>query len=187
NFLMSIMKYQIKLKLKIEKKSISKIMTFTELRTRTLGNINNLKIMIQGSQIPISLQVVDLTDKIFLLGNDWFERVKAWIYYDKQRLVFKYTEKVIKISISNDIMKRVPADEINIAEESDNNMNKEKITDHILDEIIYKEEQIDEKKGYFVEEIISDLELDQEIWESILGLAAYLSQIKEFSITVDEE
>ncbi|CAG8507665.1 6377_t:CDS:1 [Acaulospora morrowiae] len=130
---------------------------------------------------------MDLTDKIFLLGNDWFKRVTAWIYYNEQRLILKHTEKVIKVSISNYVIKRVLADKINIAEELDNNINKEEKTDCILDKIIYEKVEVDEKEKYFIKEIVSDLELNQEIWESILDLAAYLSQIEEILMTVDEK
>ncbi|CAG8640431.1 13606_t:CDS:2, partial [Acaulospora morrowiae] len=138
------------------------------------------------SQIPTPLQVVDLSDETFLLGNDWFERVKARIYYDEQKFVLKHNGKIIKIPISNDVTKKILVNEGEKEEPNDEGWDKDE-TDQILDEVIYEEEEVDERKGYFVEEEMNDLNSDSEDRMNNLGPAAYLSQVEELLTTINEE
>ncbi|CAG8606303.1 14522_t:CDS:2 [Acaulospora morrowiae] len=147
-----------RLKLKIDEKSIMTIVSITGIRTRALGNINNLKISIQGMLIPTPVQVVDFKNEILILENNWFEKIKARIYIDEQKLVLKYEGQKIKVSITNDRARKVPANET----DDDKQYNKEQ-ADKLLDEIVYKEKKVKEKKVYYTEESRSDSDSNDDM------------------------
>ncbi|CAG8548201.1 11648_t:CDS:1 [Acaulospora morrowiae] len=163
-----------RLKLKIEEKSTTSVVSVTGVRTRALDNINNLKISVQGTLILTHLQVIDSKDELLLLGNDWFEKVKAQIYIDEQKLIVKYDGKKIKIPITNDKERKVPANETDSNEQSD-----DEEVDNVLNNIIYEKEDVEEKKGYFSKEARDGSDSNEEACPEELDPAAYLSQIKE--------
>ncbi|CAG8612844.1 9941_t:CDS:2 [Acaulospora morrowiae] len=107
------------LKLKIDERLTITIVSIISIRTRALGNINNLKISIQEILIPTPVQVVDSKDEILILGNDWFEKVKARIYIDEQKLILKYKDQKIKVPITNDRARKMLANETDDNEQYD--------------------------------------------------------------------
>ncbi|CAG8641505.1 1147_t:CDS:2, partial [Cetraspora pellucida] len=74
-----------KLKLKIQEKSSTVVVTMTGARTRALGKITNLNIMIQNTIIPSTVQVIESSDETLLLGTDWFQKAKARLHFDEQQ------------------------------------------------------------------------------------------------------
>ena len=65
------------LDLKIERASISLIVTTTGTSTRPFGIIKDLPVEIEGVTIPITVEVVPATSYSLLLGNDWSKKVGA--------------------------------------------------------------------------------------------------------------
>ena len=63
--------------LKIESPSTSLIISAAGSSVRPLGIIKNLPIEIEGTTIPIDVEVIDATTYSVLLGNDWSQKVDA--------------------------------------------------------------------------------------------------------------
>ena len=69
--------YQVvkKLGLKIEAPSTSLIVSAAGSSVRPLGIIKNLPIEIEGTTIPLDVEVINATSYLLLLGNNWSQKV----------------------------------------------------------------------------------------------------------------
>ncbi|CAG8672219.1 6256_t:CDS:2, partial [Acaulospora morrowiae] len=143
------------------------------IRTRALENINNLKILIQGILIPTSVQMVDSKDEILILENNWFEKVKARIYIDKQKLVLKYKSQMIKVLITNNRARKVSTNKTD-----DYEQYNEEWTDKLLNKIIYEKKKVKVKEG--------DLGSNDETRSEGLSPTMYFIQVRE-SLPLEEE
>ncbi|CAG8546429.1 3767_t:CDS:2 [Cetraspora pellucida] len=109
-----------------------------------LTQYKNLAKTLRRPSIMEKTDYVDAIDKTLLLGNNWFERAHAYIHFNEQKLILRYLRRVIKMPISNNGSKKL----------------------HQPDEqLIYEDEEIEETKGYFTEELIS--EEDSELYSNL--------------------
>ncbi|CAG8783670.1 4957_t:CDS:1, partial [Gigaspora margarita] len=61
--------------------------------------------MVQNIVIPIFLQVLELLDNTLLLETNWFQKAKARLYFDKQKLNLHYLNQLAEVPISNNGIK----------------------------------------------------------------------------------
>ena len=90
-----------KLRLSPDAPSETVVITANGMRTKALGQISNLKISIQDLVIPIQLQVIESREETFLLGIDWFEKIKAKWDFDTRTLQICYQNKCINIGTTH--------------------------------------------------------------------------------------
>ncbi|CAG8522358.1 5962_t:CDS:2, partial [Scutellospora calospora] len=144
-----------KLRLKILEKSSTVVVTATGAKTRALGKIKDLRITIQNTIIPSTVQVIESSDETLLLGTDWFQKVKARIHFDEQKLILKYQGRTIEVPISY------------TGNEALNQHNKENNWDvesgDTFDEFTYEDEDLDEAEGYYT---LESSEEEPDIYEN---------------------
>ncbi|CAG8662643.1 7161_t:CDS:1, partial [Acaulospora morrowiae] len=59
--------------------------------------------------------------------------------------------------------------------------------ERIWDEIIYKEEDVDEREGYYAREMCGETDIQDQQQLDLSGPAAYLAQIEELPTSPEEE
>lgn len=67
-----------KLGLGIDATSKVVVVTANGQKKRALGQIKEVKLIVQGILIPTPLQVIESPDETLLLGTDWFKIVQVW-------------------------------------------------------------------------------------------------------------
>ncbi|CAG8781668.1 772_t:CDS:1, partial [Acaulospora morrowiae] len=128
-----------KLRLTINEKSTSVVVTANRTRERTLGKIKDVGITIQGVTIPVKLRVIESRDETLLLGTDWFQKTKARIHFDEQKIFLRYQGKELEIPIShNGVEELTRPDE---SEESDYESGG------TYGEFEYESEEVEEEEG----------------------------------------
>ncbi|CAG8510750.1 31934_t:CDS:2 [Gigaspora margarita] len=97
-------------------------------------NINDKPITVEVV-VPTTLYVIESLDDTLLLETEWFQKTKARIHFDEQKLYLKYADRLAEIKISNsgneDLKPR--KDEDNYSEDRDT-----------FDEFDYEEKEFDE-------------------------------------------
>lgn len=76
------------------------IVTANGTKVRSLGVISDLPIEIGPFDAPISVQVLDSADEVFILGNDWLQRHSATLSWETNTLTLKVGRKKVKLPVS---------------------------------------------------------------------------------------
>ncbi|CAG8803972.1 3483_t:CDS:2, partial [Dentiscutata erythropus] len=77
------------------------VVTFNSGRSKTLGIVENIKIMLQGIVIPIDLQVIKSMNETLLLGTDWFAKSCTTLNFGNHTLHIKYAGKQATINTTH--------------------------------------------------------------------------------------
>ena len=90
-----------KLKLPIKQQEGLDVVSLGGNRNTTTGMIENAPLIILDAKMPIErLRVVDVTEEIILLGNDWLKKYTAIIDYSKERVGFTAQGRKIELSVT---------------------------------------------------------------------------------------
>ena len=89
-----------KLGLKIDALSKVVVVIANGKRERALGKIYDVPIIIQGTLILITLEVIESINDTLLLGTDWCSMTNANIDFESQKLRLKYKGKRITVPIT---------------------------------------------------------------------------------------
>ena len=100
---------------------------------------------IKNFTIETPVQILDSTDEVFILGNDWLRRMKANLDWDNSELSIKYGRKIVTIPIICTKKQKVLE-----AEDSDSEEDSDE----------FEEEEIQEVPIYFSDSSDSDLEFN---------------------------
>src|SRR5260363_331284 len=95
----SMISYQVvkELGLKIEAPSTSLIVSAAGSSVRPLGIIKNLPIEIEGTTIPLDVEVMNATSYSLLLGNDWSHKVDASYNWKNKAYTLRWNKKKIHV------------------------------------------------------------------------------------------
>ena len=121
------------------------IVTANRTKMHSLGQVSALPLKIKNFTIEIPVQILDSTDEVFILGNDWLRRMKANLDWDNSELSIKYEWKIVTIPIICTKKQKVLE-----AEDSDSEENSDE----------FEEEEIQEVPIYFSDSSDSDLEFN---------------------------
>src|SRR5260363_303306 len=83
--------------LKIEAPSTSLIVSAAGSSVRPLGIIKNLPIEIEGTTIPLDVEVMNATSYSLLLGNDWSQKVDASYNWKNKAYTLRWNKKKIHV------------------------------------------------------------------------------------------
>ena len=75
------------------------IVTANGAKVHSLGQVSALPLEIKNFMIEIPIQILDSTDEVFILGNDWLRRMKANLDWDNGELSIKHGRKIVTIPI----------------------------------------------------------------------------------------
>ncbi|CAB5194302.1 unnamed protein product [Rhizophagus irregularis] len=78
------------LKLTIDGPSEYVIKTANGTRVRSLGEIQNLPLKVRNLIIKTNVQIIESSDSVFILGNNWMRKVNAALDWDKKTLTIRY-------------------------------------------------------------------------------------------------
>src|SRR6185437_12360805 len=95
--------------LKIEAPSSSLIVLATGPSVRPLGIIKNLPIEIEGTIIPMDVEVMNATSYSLLLGNDWSQKVDASYSWKNKAYTLRWNKKKIHIPTTYEHDQPLPA------------------------------------------------------------------------------
>ncbi|CAG8676924.1 16101_t:CDS:2, partial [Acaulospora morrowiae] len=115
-------------------------------------------------------------DKTLLLGTDWFQKGKALIHFDEQKILLKYQGKELEVLIShNGLEKLVRPDEIEASDYESGDA---------FDKWEYESEEMEKKEGYYTEEQSKE---EETTCEEIPSLAIYLAILEQVTMWKEEE
>ena len=95
--------------LKIEAPSSSLIVSATGPSVRPLGIIKNLSIEIEGTTIPMDVEVMNATSYSLLLGNDWSQKVDATYSWKNKAYTLRWNKKKIHVPTTYEHDQPLPA------------------------------------------------------------------------------
>src|SRR5881227_2910015 len=74
---------------KINRSSDVVIVTADGTKSRSLGKIVDMELILNGVDTIVTVQVIESKDRTLILGNDWLKKVKAQIDMDKGKINIK--------------------------------------------------------------------------------------------------
>ena len=95
--------------LKINTCSTSLIVSATGPSVRPLGIIKDLPIEIEGTTIPMDVEVMDSTSYSLLLGNDWSQKVNATYNWKNKAYTLKWNNKKIHVPTTYETNQPLPS------------------------------------------------------------------------------
>ncbi|CAB4485769.1 unnamed protein product [Rhizophagus irregularis] len=87
------------LKLTIDGPSEYVIKTANGTRVRSLGEIQNLPLKVRNSIIKTNVQIIESSDSVFILGNNWMRKVNAALNWNKKTLTIRYNGRSITVPV----------------------------------------------------------------------------------------
>jgi hypothetical protein len=76
------------------------VVTANGARTRSLGIVDDVPVIIGKIEIPTSFQVLESRDEILILGNDWLRNSNANMDWEKSTLTIRKDRTTIRIPIT---------------------------------------------------------------------------------------
>ncbi|GBB87478.1 hypothetical protein RclHR1_13970001 [Rhizophagus clarus] len=73
------------------------IVTANGTKVRSLGEVKDFPIEVKSHLINLNIQVLDSTDEVFILGNDWLKKVKANLDWEEGTLTILWRKKRITV------------------------------------------------------------------------------------------
>src|SRR3954454_18919398 len=153
-----------KLGFEINKPSKLVIVTANGTKVRSLGEISEFTLELKGREVDIPVQVLESSDEVLILGNDWLKRARAVLDWEKSILTVKIEGRKIALPISCTRINK-----LQVVEESDSES-----------EIEYEEEELEEAAVYF-SDLISDTS------ESDLEFNPWVDHVTENELSSEEE
>src|SRR5260363_328353 len=89
--------------LKIEAPSTSLIVSAAGFSVRPLGIIKNLPIEIEGTTIPLDVEVMNATSYSLLLDNDWSQKVDASYNWKNKAYTLRWNKKKVHVPTTYEI------------------------------------------------------------------------------------
>ncbi|HVI21744.1 MAG TPA: retropepsin-like aspartic protease, partial [Bacillus sp. (in: firmicutes)] len=83
----------------IDKSSDIIVVTADGSKSRSLGKIINMELLLGGIEIVVTVQVIEAAHRVLILGNDWLQKVKANIDMEKGKINIKGKKGYIDIPI----------------------------------------------------------------------------------------
>ncbi|GBC14645.1 ribonuclease H-like domain-containing protein [Rhizophagus irregularis DAOM 181602=DAOM 197198] len=87
------------LKLTIDGPSEYVIKTANGTRVRSLGEIQNLPLKVRNLIIKTNVQIIESSDSVFILGNNWMRKVNAALDWDKKTLTIRYNGRSTTVPV----------------------------------------------------------------------------------------
>jgi hypothetical protein len=163
-----------KLGLEIQESSKVVVTTANGDKSRALGQIKNLPIVIQTIAVPITLQVIESTEDTLLLGTDWFNKARATLNFDDQTLQIRYMGKVVVIPTNH-----VKGNEF-ILQDDEDDFNE--LIEELEKEEEYEQEDLEEVEANFSEATEGIQEENPACYLSTVEQAKELTDEKEISV-----
>ena len=110
---------------KINKSSDIVIITADGNKTRSLGKIVDMQLLIGGIETFITVQVIESKDRVLILGNDWLRKVKANIDMEKGKINIKGNKGYVDI----------PVEFLSLEQENEDEYDSEEYEDEELKEV----------------------------------------------------
>jgi hypothetical protein len=134
--------------LKIQNSSDYVIRTANGTKIHSLREIKDLPLTIKGLIVKTSVQVIDSTDSIFILGNNWMRNVKAALDWQGRKLTINHKGRTVTMPVVFSIPKPTRTYVYN-SEESEEE---------------YEYEELKETPIYY-SDFLSDEDLEFNPWE----------------------
>ena len=161
----------------IDRPSDLVVVTANGSKVHSLGQVTSLALEVKNATIETPVQILDSTDEVFILGNDWLRRMKATLDWDNGELSIKYGRKIMTIPII--CTRKCPLQDSDDEE-----------TDEDSDE--YEDEEYQEVPIYFSDSSDDDLEFnpwkdyvspppsdeEEEKEDDVENPAIYLAQVQ---------
>ncbi|GET60895.1 retroviral-like aspartic protease 1 [Rhizophagus irregularis DAOM 181602=DAOM 197198] len=87
------------LKLTIDGPSEYVIKTANGTRVRSLREIQNLPLKVRNLIIKTNVQIIESSDSVFILGNNWMRKVNAALDWDKKTLTIRYNGRSTTVPV----------------------------------------------------------------------------------------
>jgi hypothetical protein len=122
-------------------------------KARALGEIHDFPLKVKNAIFKHDLQVIDSSDEVLILGNDWLKKAKTTLDWNKQILILWKGSKQLILPVRLTKSHITKTEEIDEEEEYEEDWDEE-----------YEEEELDESTIYFSdfsdEFIMDDLEFN---------------------------
>ncbi|CAG8756457.1 8453_t:CDS:2 [Cetraspora pellucida] len=138
-----------------EKESKTVVVTPTGAREHTLRSTAKVNINVNGINIPTYLQVLKSVDKNLLLGTDWFQKARAMVDLNKQKLVIRYLDKRFEVPIMH-TDKGKQKEYVNEDMRSGDHDGDKNDDDDLFEEFEYKSKDLEEVESYSTDSISVD-------------------------------
>ncbi|CAB4402107.1 unnamed protein product, partial [Rhizophagus irregularis] len=87
------------LKLTIDGPSEYVIKTANGTRVRSLGEIQDLPLKVRNLIIKTNVQIIESSDSVFILGNNWMRKVNAALDWNKKMLTIRYNGRSTTVPV----------------------------------------------------------------------------------------
>ena len=87
------------LKLTIDGPSEYVIKTANGTRVRSLGEIQDLPLKVRNLIIKTNVQIIESSDSVFILGNNWMRKVNAALDWNKKMLTIRYNRRSTTVPV----------------------------------------------------------------------------------------
>src|SRR3954453_23556127 len=83
----------------IDRPSDIKVVNANGGRSRSLGKIIDMKLLLGGVEIILTVQVIESIDRLLILGNDWLQKVRANIDMNNGKIKIRENGEYVNIPI----------------------------------------------------------------------------------------
>ena len=131
------------------------VVTANGARTRSLGIVDDIPIVIGKIKIPTSFQVLDSKDEVLILGNNWLKEANATMSWEQSTLTIRKHNVTVRIRITFTKTAKVTTQELDYDSEDDY------YEDELLDEYyVYYSDMTDEEE-------VSEDEMTYNPWSDV--------------------
>jgi hypothetical protein len=84
---------------KIDKASDTVLVTADGNKSRSLGKIIGMELLLGGEEIVVTVQVIESSDRMLLLGNDWLLKVRANVDMERKKINIRGRQGYVDIPV----------------------------------------------------------------------------------------